>query len=90
MYSTIPQESRPTRRKMQKRLDNYLWTCWKKNKTYQPRDPPSTSRISAAIIAGEFTNARSKRGTWCYTSNSRSPTSYPRLGKDPSSSAKLY
>jgi hypothetical protein len=45
---------------------------------------------SAAITAGEFANARSKKETWCYASNSRSPTSYPRLGKDPSSSAKLY
>jgi hypothetical protein len=34
--------------------------------------------------------AHSKKGTWCYASNNRSPTSYPRLGKDPSSSAKLY
>jgi hypothetical protein len=55
-----------------------------------PRDPPSTSRISAAITAAEFANARSKRGTWCYASNNRSHTSYPRLGKDPSSSVKLY
>jgi hypothetical protein len=54
------------------------------------RDPPSTSRISAAITAAEFANARSKKGTWCYVSNSRSHTSYPRLGKDPSSSARLY
>jgi hypothetical protein len=26
-----------------------------------------------------------KEGTWCYASSSRSHTSYPRLGKDPSS-----
>jgi hypothetical protein len=78
------------RRKMQKRPDNYPWTCWKKNKTKQPREPPSSSRISTAITAGEFANTHSKRRTWCYASNSRSPTSYPRLGKDPSSSAKLY
>jgi hypothetical protein len=50
----------------------------------------STSRTSAATTAAEFTNARLKKGTWCYASNSRSHTSYPRLGKDPSSSAKLY
>jgi hypothetical protein len=31
--STIPQESRPMRKKMQKCPDNYLWTCWKKNET---------------------------------------------------------
>jgi hypothetical protein len=86
----ILQESRPMRRKMQKRPDNYPWTCWKKNETWQPRDLPSTSRISAAIIAAEFANAYSKRGIWCYASNNRSHTSYPRLGKDPSSSAKLY
>jgi hypothetical protein len=54
------------------------------------RDPPSTSRTSAAITAVEFANAHSKRGTWCYASNIRSPISYPRLGKDPSSLAKLY
>jgi hypothetical protein len=90
MFSTILQESRPIRKKMWKHPDNYLWTYWKKNENSQPRDPPSTSRISAAITAGEFANARSKKVTWCYDSNSRSPTSYPHLGKDPSLLAKLY
>jgi hypothetical protein len=54
------------------------------------RHPPSTSRISAAIIAAVFANAHLKKGTWCYASRSRSHTNYPCLGKDPSSSARLY
>jgi hypothetical protein len=33
MYSTILQESRPMRKKMRKRPDNYLWTCCKRNGT---------------------------------------------------------